>query len=152
MLKIIFILLFTKVAYADLIYKNSLQLAGGEYKDFNFSEIRLGASLHTVQYPFAFELHGFRRVVREADDFYGLDFEIRLKRQFALSKSYLVGTFIGPGYRFASNEFDAPLIDFSLAISKLQKFSFHIGYKIILLDWASRDYDNDNLIYIGIQI
>ncbi len=146
------LILINSSALAEIVFKPSLGIGAGEYLNDKFTEIRLGGSLHLVEAPLAFELHGFQRVIHEKEDFYGLDLEMKLKRQFKISDQYMIGTYIGPGYRFATNDLDAPLLDFSLVVSKSNAFSLHLGYKIILLDWGSQDYKNDSLAYFGLQL
>lgn len=142
----------TQPLKAEVIFKPSFGIGSGEYLEKIFTELKVGGAMHFVELPLAFQLHGFRRFAREADDFYGLDFELKLKRQFRISNEFLIGTYFGPGYRFASNEFDAPTIDFSLVLSRAQIYSVFLGYKIIMLDWMNKDYENDSLIYLGVQL
>lgn len=139
-------------AYAGVIFTPSFGIGTGEYQENSFTELKAGGAMHWVDLPFAVQLHGFRRFSGQAEDFYGLDLELKLKRQFKLSGQYLFGTYLGPGYRFVSNDLDAPTLDFSLVLSKAQIYSVFLGYKIIMLDWMSNDYDNDSLIYIGLQL
>lgn len=138
--------------FAEIVFKPSVLVGSGKYGDNSYTEIHLGGTLHFVEVPIALQLHGFRRVFRNVDDFYGLDLDLKLKRQFQISNQYLIGTYLGPGYRFVSNNLDAPTIDFSLVLSKSRSFSLHLGYKIIMLDWASVDLKNDNFIYLGFQL
>lgn len=139
-------------AFAEIVVKPSFGIGSGEYLDQSFTELKVGGAIHLIEWPLAFQLHGFRRFARQFDDFYGLDFEVKLKRQFKISNQYLFGTFFGPGFRFVSNDFDAPTVDFSLVLSKAQVYSIFLGYKIVMLDWMNNDYDNDSLIYLGIQL
>lgn len=143
---------FTFSAHAEVIFKPSLGFSAGQYQDLSYSEFKAGGAMHWVQLPFALQLHGFRRFARSADDFYGLDLEFKLKRQFKISKDYLFGTYFGPGYRVVSNDFDAPTLDFSFVFAKAQIYSIFLGYKIVMLDWMGDDLDNDSLIYLGVQL
>jgi hypothetical protein len=139
-------------AHAEVIFKPSFGFNAGEYQELSYSEFKLGGAMHWVQLPFALQLHGFRRFARSTDDFYGLDLEFKLKRQFKISNDYLFGTYFGPGYRFVSNDFDAPTLDFSVVFAKAQIYSIFLGYKIIMLDWMGDDLENDSLIYLGVQL
>jgi hypothetical protein len=146
------IFLISKIVLADIVLKPSFGIGSGDYLDQSYTELKVGGALHLVDLPIAFQLHGFRRFAHQFDDFYGLDLEVKLKRQFKISEQFLFGTFFGPGFRFVSNDFDAPTIDFSLVLSKAQIYSVFIGYKIIMLDWMKNDYKNDSLVYLGIQL
>lgn len=137
---------------AEVIFKPSFGVNAGEYQELSYTELKAGGAMHWAVLPFAVQMHGFRRFARGAEDFYGLDFEVKVKRQFKVSQQYLFGTYFGPGYRFSSNEFDAPTLDFSLVLSKAQIYSIFIGYKIIMLDWMENDFENDSLIYLGVQL
>ncbi len=139
-------------ASAEIVFRPSVLIGVGQYEDNNYTEVHLGGALHFVQAPLVLQLHGFRRVFENVDDFYGLDLDLKLKRQFQISSQYLIGTYLGPGYRFVSNDLDAPTLDFSIVLSKARSFSLHLGYKIIMLDWASADLKNDNFIYLGFQL
>lgn len=142
----------TSSSYADVVFKSSFVIGAGQFQEQNFTEIHLGGSLHLMELPLSFDLHGFQRLIRDVEDFYGLDLQMKLKRQFKMSNTYFIGTYFGPGYRFATNDLDAPLLDFSMVFSKSKSFSIHLGYKLILLDWAGSDLANDSLIYLGFQI
>lgn len=148
----LFVLFNSSVALAELVFTPSAGVASGSYQEHRYSEVKIGGTMHWVEVPFAVQLHGFRRFARQTDDFYGLDFELKLKRQFKLSNQYLIGTYLGPGYRIVSNDLDAPTLDFSLVLSKAQIYSVFIGYKLILLDWMGKDYENDSLVYLGVQL
>ncbi len=148
----VFLIFGTSTLKAEVLFKPSFGINAGEYQGLSYSELKVGGAMHWRVLPLAVQLHGFRRFAKSADDFYGLDLELKLKRQFKISQNYLIGTYFGPGFRLVSNELDAPTLDFSLVISKAQIYSVFLGYKVIMLDWMSDDFGNDSFVYLGVQL
>lgn len=133
-------------------FKPSVGLAFGKYQDQDYSEVRAGGIFHVVSMPFYFHAQGFRRFLDEAEDFYGLDFDLKIRRQFQISNDILVGTQLGPGYRFSTNDFDAPYLDFAFSYTQRQLFAFQIGYKIVFLKFENSELENDNIIYVSVNL
>ncbi len=145
-------LVICSTSLAGIVVRPSFGISAGEYQEQTFSEIKIGGAIHFIQAPFAIQLHGFRRFARQADDFYGLELDLKIKRQFKVSNDYLFGTYFGPGYRYVSRDLDAPTLDFSFVLSKAKIYSIFLGYKVIMLDWMSNDFQNDSLVYLGVQL
>ena len=106
--------------------------------------------MHLVKFPVVFTLYGFKRLVK--DDFWGLDVDFKVKRQFRIIKDYLLGTELGPGYRWASKSRGAFFTDFAFSLAQIDVFSFQLGYKIVWNEWDNPSRVNEALVYLGVQL
>lgn len=149
-LGVLFLAFPLKAANKNLVFRPSIGFGTVFTHGSHLGEVRLGGTMHFVRLPLVFTFYGFKRLSRE--DFWGLDMDFKIKRQFRIVKDYLLGTELGPGYRWASQDQGAYFTDFAFSLAQIDVFSFQLGYKIVWNEWESSLRTNEALVYFGFQL
>ncbi|MCO5114214.1 MAG: hypothetical protein M9899_08565 [Bdellovibrionaceae bacterium] len=139
-------------AYAEIFFEPTIGASAGKYQGASYTEMRAGAIFSMQDQFLRFETTGFHRYVDGGDNFSGADFSLQIQRWFQVTQRSLIGTRLGPGYRWASNDMDAPYLDFSLSFRHLDLFGFRVGYKLFFHELKDKDYENENMVYISFEI
>lgn len=137
---------------AEIFYEPTFGVAAGKYQELHYSEVRAGLVLSMNDQFLRFDMQGFHRYIDGGENFSGADFGLQVQRWFRLSEKSLLGTRIGPGYRWASNQFDAPFLDFSISAQHLDFFSFRIGYKLLFHELKDDSHENESMVYVSFEI
>lgn len=145
-------LLYFQPLAAQVFVKPTFGVATGQHEKENFTEARLGAIFSMQDQFLRFETIGFHRFLKETPNYWGLDFSLLVQRWFQVTQKTLVGTRIGPGYRWVSSEWDAPFLDFSLSFRHLDFFAFRAGYKLLFHELKDDTHSNESLAYISFEI
>lgn len=146
------ILLSMNVAKAEIFLNPIGGVAAGKYEDLSYTEARAGVLISFSDQFIRGEAVGFYRFVDGIDNFSGVDLSVQVQRWFQITNKFLLGTRIGPGYRWASNDYDAPLLDFSVSFQHLELMTFRVGYKLLFHELSDSDNPNESMVYISFEL
>lgn len=149
---IVIALFWSAHSQAEIFFEPVLSVGAGKYQDINYTEARAGIIFSMQDQFLRLETVGFHRYVDGGDNFSGLDLGLQVQRWFQVTQKFLLGTRIGPGYRWASNEFDALFLDFSLSFRHLDLFGFRLGYKLFFHELKDSLNENESMVYISFEI
>lgn len=146
------LLIKPSLARSEIFFEPTLGAAAGKYQGYSYTEMRAGAIFSMQDQFLRLEVAGFHRYVDGSDNFSGLDLGLQIQRWFQLTQKSLIGSRVGPGYRWSSNEFDALYLDFSLAFKHLDLMGLRVGYKIFFHELKDDQNENENMVYVSFEI